>query len=342
MFKVSRTSLLVMTKLARFTRRALSSVRLYQAVKSFLLFTSIGVLLSACSWTNFGFKKQQTTQSLSKRVVHYGERVPKGGGRYKIGKPYKIGNRWYRPKEEPDYEEVGVASWYGHLFHGRYTANGEIYDMDALTAAHPTLPIPSYVRVTNRENGRTLVLRVNDRGPYANNRIIDLSRYAAKLLGFERKGTASVRVTYLRPAPLNGDDRYEKRFLAQQRWRKGYRRNRRYTSRKRPRYSRRSYASRRYDNIHTSSIPRYNRSRSRLNSTGRYTIQVGAYKNIYNARRMKGRASRHGYAYIRSQNRGYSPLYKVMVGPFNSRYKAERALDRLAYSGIDRAIIINN
>jgi rare lipoprotein A len=113
---------------------------------------------------------------------------------------------------------VGRASWYGELFHGRRTANGEIYDMDRLSAAHPTLPLPVYARVTNLANGRAIVVRVNDRGPYARDRIIDLSRRSAELLDFRGDGTAQVRVKYLARAPLNGDDSYERRYLASQRW----------------------------------------------------------------------------------------------------------------------------
>jgi rare lipoprotein A len=119
-----------------------------------------------------------------------------GGGTYKVGTPYQIGGVWYYPKEDPFYAETGIASWYGEDFHGKLTANGERYNMDALTAAHRTLPLPTIVRVTNLENGKSLRLRVNDRGPYARGRIIDVSRRAADLLGFQRNGTARVRVEY--------------------------------------------------------------------------------------------------------------------------------------------------
>lgn len=121
----------------------------------------------------------------------------KSTGVYKIGKPYRINGVWYYPGEDYGYSETGIASWYGPAFHGRPTANGEIFDMNALTAAHRTLPMPSMVRVTNLENGRAVVLRVNDRGPFAHGRIIDVSRRAAQLLGFERQGTARVRVEIL-------------------------------------------------------------------------------------------------------------------------------------------------
>lgn len=127
-----------------------------------------------------------------------------GKGVYKVGNPYQVAGVWYYPKENPKYDETGIASWYGPGFHGKYTANGEAYDMNDLTAAHQTLPMPVFVRVTNLENGRSIVVRVNDRGPFANGRIIDMSRRGAQLLGFEQKGTARVRVQFIENAPLEG------------------------------------------------------------------------------------------------------------------------------------------
>ena len=145
-------------------------------------------------------------------------RIPLGGGVRKIGKPYKILGRWYTPRHQPGYNRIGVASWYGRQFHGKKTANGEVFNMNNLTAAHPTLPLPSYVRVTNLSNRRSLVLRVNDRGPYAHNRIMDLSKKSAELLGAKTKGTIRVSVRYLGPAPLDGNLRRERAYLTRQPW----------------------------------------------------------------------------------------------------------------------------
>jgi rare lipoprotein A len=128
--------------------------------------------------------------------------VPPSAGVYKIGQPYQVDNVWYYPREQPDYDETGIASWYGPDFYGKRTANGEMYDGDLLTAAHKTLPMPVNVRVTNLDNGKSLVVRVNDRGPYARGRIIDLSKRAAELLDVVQTGTARVRVTYLGRADL--------------------------------------------------------------------------------------------------------------------------------------------
>jgi rare lipoprotein A len=144
--------------------------------------------------------------STSSRVVEPGEPVPKGGGVYRVGKPYVIGGREYVPQEDVNYSAVGMASWYGDDFHGRYTANGEIFDMNSLSAAHPTLPLPSYVRVTNLANHHSLVVRVNDRGPYVGDRVIDVSVRTAKLLGFYGNGLTKVKVDYVGRAPLQGSD----------------------------------------------------------------------------------------------------------------------------------------
>jgi len=142
----------------------------------------------------------------SPRVVEPGQPVPKGGGVYRVGKPYMVGGREYVPEENRQYRAEGLASWYGDDFHGRLTANGEVYDMEAISAAHPTMPMPSYARVTNLASGKSLIVRVNDRGPYHANREIDVSSKAAELLGFKGHGVARVRVEYVGPAPIEGTD----------------------------------------------------------------------------------------------------------------------------------------
>jgi rare lipoprotein A len=141
----------------------------------FIILFALTAFLSACATT------QNAPSSAS-------------NSEYKVGNPYKIAGKWYTPKVEPSYNKVGIASWYGSDFHNRKTANGETFNMNALTAAHTTLPLPSYVRVTNLENSRSLILRVNDRGPFVDNRLIDVSRRGAQLLGFEKRGTTRVRV----------------------------------------------------------------------------------------------------------------------------------------------------
>jgi rare lipoprotein A len=145
----------------------------------------VGVLAAACA---------NTANTVS---------MPQAGV-YKIGEPYQVQDTWYYPREQPTYDETGIASWYGADFHGHRTADGEVFDRNALTAAHPTLPLPTNVRVTNLDNGRSLVVRVNDRGPFSGGRLIDLSERAADLLGFKGNGLAPVRVTYLNRADGKG------------------------------------------------------------------------------------------------------------------------------------------
>ena len=144
--------------------------------------------------------------SPSQRLADMGAPVPKGGGTYKVGNPYTVAGKVYVPEENPHYRAEGLASWYGDDFHGRETANGEAYDLASISAAHPTLPLPSYVRVSNLSNGRSIIVRVNDRGPFKGNRIIDVSVRTAQLLGFHERGLAWVRVEYVGRAPLGGSD----------------------------------------------------------------------------------------------------------------------------------------
>jgi rare lipoprotein A len=153
------------------------------------------------------FSEKEYGVSASPRLVAFGDIIPDGGGRYLVGKPYKVKGKVYRPRENPDYTAVGLASWYGGAFHGRKTANGEIYDMSDLTAAHPTLPLPSYARVTNLANNRSVVVRINDRGPFKKGRIIDVSATVAEMLDFKRAGTAKVKVEYVGKARMDGLDK---------------------------------------------------------------------------------------------------------------------------------------
>ncbi len=162
----------------------------------FCTFVATALLAAACS--------SAPPPAPPKPVEDHTVQVPPNAGVYKVGQPYQIDNVWYYPREQPDYDETGIASWYGPTFYGHHTANGEMYDGNQLTAAHKTLPMPVNVRVTNLDNGKSLIVRVNDRGPYARGRIIDLSKRAAELLDVVQTGTARVRVTYLSRADING------------------------------------------------------------------------------------------------------------------------------------------
>jgi rare lipoprotein A len=142
----------------------------------------------------------------SPRVVAEGEPVPKGGGRELVGRAYVVAGRTYVPQDVRRYVREGLASWYGTAFHGRLTANGEVFDRYSIAAAHPTMPLPSYARVTNLKNSRSMIVRVNDRGPYHGNRLMDVSERVAEALEFKRAGTARVRVEYVSKASLRGSD----------------------------------------------------------------------------------------------------------------------------------------
>jgi rare lipoprotein A len=186
---------------------------------SVLVVAASGALLAACNTTGpTASNKKQSKEYFaeaeygvpaSPRVTTKRSRLPRREGRSQVGKPYMVRGKWYYPKENRNYKAVGAASWYGDAFHGRLTANGEVYDMDRLTAAHPTMPLPSYARVTNLKDGASVIVRVNDRGPYADGRVIDLSKRAAEMLDYSTAGVARVKVEYVGPAPLvPNDDRY--------------------------------------------------------------------------------------------------------------------------------------
>ncbi|WP_160004103.1 septal ring lytic transglycosylase RlpA family protein [Rhizobium sp. 18055] len=151
------------------------------------------------------FSEKEYGVKASPRVAD-GNNIPKGGGRYLVGNPYVVKGKMYYPKEDFSYNKVGIASWYGSAFHGRLTANGEVYDQMHISAAHPTFPLPSYARVTNVENGSSVIVRVNDRGPYHEGRIIDLSNKSADMLDLQHSGTGKVRVQYVGKARMDGHD----------------------------------------------------------------------------------------------------------------------------------------
>lgn len=195
--------------------------RISQTLTSVVLLMSGAAFLAACSAGPTKVAGKKPTRSseyfaeseygvkASPRVSNLRTNLPRGGGRDQVGRPYQVRGQWYHPKEDPNYRSTGLASWYGDAFHGRLTANGEIYDKTHLTAAHPTMPLPSYARVTNKKNGTSVIVRVNDRGPFARGRVIDLSQRAAEMLDYKNSGVAQVSVEYVGRAPLHGlDDAY--------------------------------------------------------------------------------------------------------------------------------------
>lgn len=182
------------------------------AIRLFAVAALLAPALAGCNIWGLGatvkrgaFTSKEYGVASSPRVTN-NPNPPRGGGRYQVGQPYTVHGKVYVPQENPNYFATGTASWYGADFHGRRTANGEIFSANAITGAHPTLPLPSYVRVTNRDNGRSVVVRINDRGPYMEGRVVDLSYRAAVMLGYVNNGSADVAVQYVGPAPLEGDD----------------------------------------------------------------------------------------------------------------------------------------
>lgn len=236
-------------------------------------------------------------------------------GTYKIGKPYQVAGLWYHPREDFGYIETGTASWYGPDFQGEQTANGETYDMNALTAAHRTLQMPSIARVTNLDNGRSVVVRINDRGPFARDRIIDVSRRAAQMLGFEGRGTAQVRVEVLpeesrRIAELaksGADSTRLDEFMAR-------------------RYGRQPVIQPvRYE------VP--------VQPASLY-IQAGAFAMRENAERLKAELSRFGAVRIDTTDANGRTLYRVRLGPLGSVDAAEATLSDLVGSGYSVAQVV--
>jgi rare lipoprotein A len=172
-----------------------------------ILTAAVGLALAGCSDSK---KKKNLDPFAGVGAPYYkgSGPVPKGTGRAHVGKPYQVAGRWFTPKIQPGYDKTGPASWYGEAFHRRKTSNGEWFDMNELTAAHPTLPLPSYAKVTNLENGRQVVVRINDRGPFVGPRIIDLSKRTSEVLGFKHQGKVQVRVQLIGDAPLRDDGRH--------------------------------------------------------------------------------------------------------------------------------------
>jgi rare lipoprotein A len=191
-----------------------SSINTLKTGLRLMVLVCIGASLVACGTTGSSKRNGRSKEYFAESAygvkasprVATGKSIPKGGGRYQVGKPYMVKGKWYYPKEDFGYNKKGLASWYGSAFHGRLTANGEVYDQAHLSAAHPTFPLPSYARVTNLETGSSVIVRVNDRGPYDRGRIIDLSNKAAELLDVKQKGTAKVQVQYVGRARMDGHD----------------------------------------------------------------------------------------------------------------------------------------
>lgn len=221
------------------------------------------------------------------------------GGAYKVGSPYKVNGVRYVPREDPSYDRTGIASWYGKKFHGRRTANGERYDMYALSAAHPTLPMPSLVRVTNLKNGRSIVARVNDRGPFARGRIIDMSYRSAQLLGFVKQGTARVRVTFVGQGAATGGSTASS-----------------------PPPPTQTVAYQPPDQV--SFVP--------VVASNIY-VQVGAFSDLGNAARLRDRLDHIGQTWVKTVTVHGGQMHRVRIGPLANVGDADFVLSQVVANG---------
>jgi len=241
---------------------------------------------------------------------------------YKIGSPYQIDSVWYYPAEDDRYVETGIASWYGTAFHNRRTANGEIFDMHLVTAAHRTLPLPSMVRVTNLENGRSLKVRVNDRGPFARARILDMSRRGAELLGFRDKGTAKVRVEILVG---------ESRQLAA-----AIRGGTPTQASSEPVV----VASAKADTLPIAALPPDPVVTTEAVAPTQMFIQAGAFSKYENATSVSTRLQQIGQTNVTPVASGDRELYRVRLGPLASVEEADAKLDAVVKAGYPEARLI--
>ncbi len=271
----------------------------------------------------------------------------------KIGKPYTIlGETYYPLKSSQGFVQEGIASWYGEQFHNRPTANGELFDMYSITAAHKTLPLPTWVRVTNLDNRRSMVLRINDRGPFVDDRVIDLSYAAAQVLGVEKVGTARVRIEALeRDDQKEMESKYKvKRYVA-----KGNDKERkRGRSISRPMVSDEPIVSTAPKvNIAGGAVPKLKRAekistnstnKTRFDDnwpTGGAYVQVGAFNDFGNAKKLAARLATVGKTRVRSKKIGPKTFYRVMVGPFTSKVRADDAVNRLKNMGISSVNLVD-
>jgi rare lipoprotein A len=269
---------------------------------------------------------------------------------YKVGTPYQISGTWYYPAEDFAYDESGIASWYGEEFHGKYTANGEVFDRNALTAAHRTLPMPSVVQVTNLENGRSLQLRVNDRGPFARGRIIDLSRRAAQLLGFEGTGTAKVRVRILVPESI------QVASLARRNGTEDGASGEAVAAAPRPAITAEALPGS-VMRIASSTTPPLARAESSAPTAAvapsappqvsvipvkpaRIYIQAGAFARAENALNVKSRLDAIGPAVVAAVRVNGVNLFRVRLGPIDNVEQADKLLDRVVGTGLNDARIV--
>ena len=290
-----------------------------QLLKLSAVFIAISLIVAGCSSA-----KRDPFAGVGSPYYSKAGPLPKGGGRYLVGDSYEVAGVQFTPREQPGYDKTGIASWYGPQFHRRMTSNGEWFDMNELTAAHATLPLPSYAKVTNLENGRSVVVRINDRGPFVGTRIIDMSRRSAEVLGFKPRGMAKVRVQYIGAAPLN--DQGQHLAAMNRELRNGT-------------PLRQMMAAANGDTTGGTQIaaaePEYNSyqpvetniaSASDAYDTPEYFVQVGSFADPYNAQRAREELANSGPVQVEELVGSAGPLYRVRIGPMRNEGQAQLAL----------------
>ncbi|MBB36829.1 MAG: hypothetical protein CME88_06000 [Hirschia sp.] len=253
--------------------------------------------------------------SMTSNTPPHARHAASGTAVQKVGSPYQIQGRWYVPAEEPDYNEVGIGSWYGPQFHGKDTANGEVFDQNAMTAAHTTLPIPSIARVTNLENGKTIIVRINDRGPFIDNRIIDLSKKAADVIGYQDEGKARVRVEYIGPAPAAHNSLPAEAVAFNKR-------------------------------TEMQATPRKQLVKAQTQlpaqpqlATDAFLLQAGSFSELGNAHAMRANLQSVGPVFVKEARVKGRDYFRVMLGPWPSKSEAEAARMHLRGQGLDTVVV---
>jgi rare lipoprotein A len=299
------------------------------------------VFLSGCAETQF----------LASTAKHSGAQQ-NNNGKYKVGNPYQIQGVWYYPSEDYEYTESGIASWYGPQFQGKSTANGEVFDMNLVSAAHRTLPLPSIVRVTNLENGRSLIVRVNDRGPFAHSRILDMSKRGAQLLGYADKGTARVKVELLKDQSLALKNSLVNELSAENSPIKS-------GSMAKPQVSSQSLSvpsggtqapekpaqkvtmipQRAPEPAPVLEEPSQNVKRVQVSATQMY-IQAGAFSRFDNANRVKASLASVGDVEVSQILVNGRDFYRVRIGPLSNVSDADKVLENVIRAGYPAAKII--
>jgi len=294
-------------------------------MRSFLLLLVTGFLLASCTETQY-------VAHVAKQVALPND-APKSIGYFKVGKPYTIKGRRYYPKERYNFTQTGTASWYGPNFHGKMTANGEYFDKYDLTAAHRTLQMPSIIRVTNLGNGRSIILRVNDRGPYAHNRVLDVSERAATVLGFKNQGVAKIKLEVLEEA-----SRHVAALAKAKKDTTGIEEVFNKTNGRVPRDNVLNQTAVTEDApvapVHTATAAPI------LPVVQKTYIQAGAFANESNALALAQKLSSYGESKVFLSRVNDQPLYRVRVGPFNDAQHASSMMEQINQVSNYNAVLV--